>query len=199
MEPVGALAFQLILFLSPSSSRHVPFSGWSPSCGRHYDEGPGYPTSRDASFTWSELILATSLLRTRFAILQPSFMDYITSPHIQLQIRGLDSAIRQATQAIHNGVHYINELLTTFGMIHALNCDTTQVDAELRGCSTFPDPRLPSLSTPLGSTVTRTMTSTRSLPTASPRPPTIRRPVINRSSTAPSRSRSHPRSNPRNL
>ena len=145
------------------------------------------------------LILATSLLRTRFAILQPSFMDYITSPHIQLQIRGLDSAIRQATQAIHNGVHYINELLTTFGMIHALNCDTTQVDAELRGCSTFPDPRLPSLSTPLGSTMTRTMTSTRSLPTASPRPTTIRRPVINRSSTAPSRSRSHPRSNPRNL
>ena len=148
------------------------------------------------------LILATSLLRTRFAILQPSFMDYITSPHIQLQIRGLDSAIRQATQAIHNGVHYIQELFTTFGMVHALNCDTTQVDAELRGCSTFPDPRLPSFPTPLGSTTTRTMTSTRSLPTASPRPPTIRtprRPVINRSSTAPSRSRSHPRSNSRNL
>ena len=141
------------------------------------------------------LILATSLLRTRFAILQPSFMDYITSPHIQLQIRGLFSAIRQATQAIHNGV-------TTFGMMHALKCDTTQVDAELRGCSTFPDPRLPSFPTPLGSTTTRTMTSTRSLPTASPRPPMIhtpRRPVINRSSTAPSRSRSHPRLNPRNL
>ena len=44
------------------------------------------------------LILAISLLRTRFAVLNPSFMDYITSPHIQLQIRGLDSAIRQATQ-----------------------------------------------------------------------------------------------------
>ena len=28
------------------------------------------------------LILAISLLRTRFAILNPSFMDYITSPHI---------------------------------------------------------------------------------------------------------------------
>ena len=90
------------------------------------------------------LILAISLLRTRFAFLSPSFMDHITSPHIQLQIRGLDSAIRQATQAIHNGVHYIQELLTTFGMMHALYCDTTQVDAELRGCSTFPDPRLPS-------------------------------------------------------
>ena len=86
------------------------------------------------------LTLAISLLRTRFAILNPSFMDHITSPHIQLQIRGLDSAIRQATQAIHNGVHYIQELLTTFGMMHALNCDTTQVDAELRGCSTFRPP-----------------------------------------------------------
>ena len=92
------------------------------------------------------LILAISLLRTRFAILNPSYMDYITSPVRSLQIRGLDSAIRQATQAIHNAVHYIQELLTTFGMMHALNCDTTQVDAELRGCSTFPDPRLPSFS-----------------------------------------------------
>ena len=71
-----------------------------------------------------------------------------------------------------------------------------------RGCSTFPDPRLPSFPAPLGSTTTETMTCTRSLPTASPRPPTIRtprRPVINRSSTAPSRSRSNPLSNSRNL
>ena len=85
------------------------------------------------------LILAISLLRTRFAILNPSFMDYITSPHLQVQIRGLDSAIRQATQAIH-----IQELLITFGMMHALTCDTAQLEAELRGRSTFPDPRLPS-------------------------------------------------------
>ena len=28
--------------------------------------------------------------------------------------------------------------------MHTVNCDNTQVDAELRGCSTFPDPRLPS-------------------------------------------------------
>ena len=153
------------------------------------------------------LILALSLLRTRFAILNPSFMDHITSPHIQLQIRGLDSAIRQATQAIHNGVHYIQELLATFGMMHALNCDATQVDAELRGCSTFPDPRLPSFpASPLGPTTTRSMTSTSSIPAASPIPPsrtptihTPHLPVINRSSTAPSRSRSHPRSNSRNL
>ena len=118
------------------------------------------------------LILAISLLRTRFAILSPSFMDYITSPHIQVQIRGLDSAIRQATQAIHTGVHYIQELLTTFGMIHALNCDTTQLDAELRGRSTFPDPRLPPLpASPLGPTMTRSMTSTSSTPAEPTIPP----------------------------
>ena len=121
------------------------------------------------------LILAISLLRTRFSILNPSFMDSITSPHIQLQIRGLDSAIRQATQAIHNGVHYVHELLTTFGMMHALNCETTQVDAELRGCSTFPDPRLPSFPTiptsPQGSATTRSMPSTSSFPGASSIPP----------------------------
>ena len=156
------------------------------------------------------LILAISLLRTRFSILNPSFMDFITSPHIQLQIRGLDSAIRQATQAIHNGVHYVNELLTTFGMMHTLNCDTTQVDAELRGCSTFPDPRLPSFPTistsPRGPATTRSTPSTSSFPGAStippPRTPSTlrpRRPVLNRSSTAPPRSRSHSRSTPRNL
>ena len=121
------------------------------------------------------LILAISLLRTRFAILNPSFVDYITSPHIQLQIRGLDSAIRQATQAIHNGVHYVNELLTTFGMMHTLNFDNTQVDAELRGCSTFPDPRLPSFpmisTSPRGSATTRSTPSTSFFPGTSTIPP----------------------------
>ena len=89
------------------------------------------------------LTLTISLLRTRLAILSPSFLDYITSPHLQVQIRGLDSAICQTTQAIHTGLHYIQELLTTFGMIHALTYDTAQLDAELRGRTTCPDPRLP--------------------------------------------------------
>ena len=196
LEPVGALVFSL-----SSSSRHVPFSDWSHSCGRHHDEGPDYSTSRDSSFTW--FIDSRNLPSTHpFRYSQP-FVYHITPPRLQLQIRGLDSAIRQATQAIHNGVHYIQELLTTSGMMHALNCDTTQLDAELRGCSTFPDPRLPSFpASPLGPTTTRSMTSTSSIPAVSPTPPpstpTIRtphRPVINRSSTAPSRSRSHPRLN----
>ena len=73
------------------------------------------------------LTLTISLLRTRFAIRSPSFLDYITSPHLQVQIRGLDSAIRQATQAVHTGLHYIQELLTTFRMIHALAYDTAQL------------------------------------------------------------------------
>ena len=90
------------------------------------------------------LILAISLLRTRFAILSPSCLDFVTSPHLQVQIRGLDSAIRQATQAIQTGVHYIQELLTTFGMIHTLNCDTAHnwmlnyVDARLSLTLAFP-------------------------------------------------------------
>ena len=118
------------------------------------------------------LILAISLLRTRFAILSPSFMDYITSPHLQVQIRGLDSAIRQATQAVHTGLHYIQELLTTFGMMHALTYDTAQLDAELRGRSVFPDPRLPPVPPPpLGSSSTRRMTSTSSTPDEPTIPP----------------------------
>ena len=148
----------------------------------------------------------------------PSFMDYITSPHLQVQIRGLDSAIRQATQAVHTGVHYIQELLTTFGTMHALTCDTAQLDAELRGRSIFPDPRLPSVPPPpLGSPTTRRMTSTSSIPAEPtippPRTPMGRPPpgiVVTtsnrtlstaelRSSTARSRSRSHSQTYPRNL
>ena len=107
------------------------------------------------------LTLTTSLLRTRLAILSPTFLDYITSPHLQVQIRGLDSAIRQATQAIHTSLHYIQELLTTFGLIHALTFDTAQSDAELRGRTTFRDPRLPStLPSAPGSQSTRRITPT---------------------------------------
>ena len=47
------------------------------------------------------LDLTTSLLRTRLAILSPLFLVGVTSPHLQVQIRGLDSATQQATQAIH--------------------------------------------------------------------------------------------------
>ena len=162
------------------------------------------------------VILAISLLRTRFATLSPSFLDFVTSPHLQVQIRGLDSAIRQATQAIQTGVHYLQELLTTFGMRHTLNCDTAQLDAELRGRTTFPDPRLPSFHPfPVDSPTTRRTTSTSSTPATPSFPPTRppanrppHRPLVttsnrtlsiaeSRPSTTRSRSRSHPRLNPR--
>ena len=71
------------------------------------------------------LDLTTSLLRTRLAILSPSFLGCVTSPHLQVQIRGLD------------------------GLIHALNLDTIQLEAELRGTTAFRDPRLPSPRPPI--------------------------------------------------
>ena len=163
------------------------------------------------------LDLTTSLLRTRLSILSPTFLDYVTSPHLQVQIRGLDSAIRQATQAIHTGLYYTQELLTSFGLIHALNFDTAQLDAELRGTTTFRDPRLPSIRppasgshstrrptttslTPDDDTMLTTRTSSSTRPTrgfvvaTSDRPlsPAEIRATMNRS-----RSRSRPRLNPR--
>ena len=167
------------------------------------------------------LTLTTSLLRTRLAILSPTFLDCVTSPHLQVQIRGLDSAIRQATQAIHTGLHYIQELLTTFGLIHALTFDTAQLDAELRGRTTFRDPRLPpSLPSAPGSQSTRRMTPTSLTTSLTPgddtmlttrtsstsRPThgfvvaTSNRPLSTaeiRATMNRSRSRSRPRSNPR--
>ena len=163
------------------------------------------------------LTLTNLLLRTRLAILSPSFLDHITSPHLQVQIRGLDSAIRQATQAVHTGIHYIQELLTTFGMIHTLTYDTAQLDAELRGRTTFPDPRLPPPSpSTFGSSSTRRMPPTSPAPDEPPFPPprtstsrstpgivvTTSNRTLSASDIRPittrSRSRSHPRSNPRN-
>ena len=84
-----------------------------------------------------------TLLRTHLAILSPPFMDRITSPHLQVQLRGLDSAIRQATQATHTALHYNHELMTTFGMIHTWNFDSNQLGAELRGITFFRDHRIP--------------------------------------------------------
>ena len=55
------------------------------------------------------LDLTLTLLRTRLAVLSSPFMERVTSPHLQVQFRGLDSAIRQATQAIHTGLHYTDD------------------------------------------------------------------------------------------
>ena len=85
-----------------------------------------------------------TLLRTRLAIiLSLPFMERVTSPHLQVQLCGLDSAIRQATQATHTALHYTHELMTTFGLIHTLNFDANQLEAELRGTTSFRDHRIP--------------------------------------------------------
>ena len=148
------------------------------------------------------LDLTTTLLRTRLAILSPTFLACVTSPHLEVQIRGLDSAIRQATQAIHTGLHY------------------TQA-AELRGTTTFRDPRLPSPRPQIrppasGSYSARGSTTTTITPddgdTLTTRTPSTTRPsrgFVVATSTRPlshaeiratmnrSRSRSRPRLNPR--
>ena len=84
-----------------------------------------------------------TLLRTHLAILSPPFMERITSPRLQVQLRGLDSAIGQATQATHTALHYTHELMTTFGLIHTLNFDTSHLEAEPRGTTSFRDHRIP--------------------------------------------------------
>ena len=159
------------------------------------------------------LDLTISLLRTRLAILSPSFLEHITSPHLQVQIRGLDSAIRQATQAIHTGLHYTQESLTTFGLVHALNFDNAQLEAGLRGTTSFRDPRIPSSSPPTRPQASSTTTTIKpddadSLQTRTPsttRPPRgfvvaiSTRPLSHaeiRATMNRSRSRSRPRLNP---
>ena len=72
---------------------------------------------------WTSFTL--TILHTRLAILSP------------VQLRGLDSAIRQAMQVTHTALHYTHELTTTFGVIHTLDFDTDQLEAELRGFTFF--------------------------------------------------------------
>ena len=179
LEPVGALVFQAIRTF-PSAMLPSP-AGLAPV--------EGIPMRAQAILhreilrVHALLDLTTFLLRTRLAILSPSFLDCVTSPHLQVQIRGLDSAIRQATQAIHTGLHYTQKLLTTFGLIHALNFDTAQLAAELRGTTTFRDPRLPSIRPPAsGSHSARGSTTTAITPdhddTLATRTPSTTRPSV---------------------
>ena len=110
-------------------------------------------------------------------------------------------------------------LLTTFGLVHALNFDTSQLDAELRGTTTFRDPRLPSIRPPaLGSHSTRRPTTTSLTPdddtTLTTRTSSTTRPTRGfvvatsdrplspaeiRATMNRSRSRSRPRLNPRDI
>ena len=72
-------------------------------------------------------------------------------------------------QVAHTALHYTHELLTTFGLIHTLDFDTDQLEAELRGFTSFrghripqpvprPDARPPSSSTTTTSTRATTFT-----------------------------------------
>ena len=78
-------------------------------------------------------------------MLSPPFLERVTRPHLQVQLRALHAALRQATQVTHTALHYTHQLMTTFGLIHTLDFDTDQLEAELRGFTSFRDHRLPNL------------------------------------------------------
>ena len=65
-------------------------------------------------------------------------------------------------QVTHTALHYTHELMTTFGLIHTLDFDTPQLEAELRGATSFRDPRVPHPDTRPSSfsSVTTSMTAT---------------------------------------
>ena len=102
-----------------------------------------------------------------FAMLDPSFLTCVTCPHLQVQLRGLEASILQTRQVIYTALHYTLELLTTFGLMHAARFDSAQLAAELRGRTSFPDPRI---FPPTSSFSTRTTTSTSHTPLATANP-----------------------------
>ena len=56
---------------------------------------------REIHHAHATLDLILTILRTRLAILSPPFLERVTCPHLQVQLRGLDSAMRQAMQVTH--------------------------------------------------------------------------------------------------
>ena len=121
LESAGALVCEFSPTL-PRATRHATFS----------------VLHREILHVHASLELILGILRTRFALLSTPF----PSPHLQVQLRGLDSAILQATQVTHTALHYTHELMTTFGLIHTLtlNHSPEQLAAELRGRTSFLDP-----------------------------------------------------------
>ena len=84
----------------------------------------------------------------------PPFLERVTCPHLQAQLRGLDAAILQAMQVTHTALHYTHELMTTFGLIHTLHQSPEQLDGELRPhhrrlFSSVPSPSSPPTTTPM--------------------------------------------------
>lgn len=104
------------------------------------------------------LDLTLAMLRYRFAITSPPFLDQVSSPHIRTQLRGLDSGILPATEAVSAALYYTQEPMTTFGLIHTLTQSPEQLDAELRGRTSFLDPR--TFHSPVSSSTTPSGTTT---------------------------------------
>ena len=124
----------------PSFSCHVSLARWPGADGGHPDDASGNTISRDSSCTclsgphpypsshsfvrsnptWSVLLLL---------IFRYNFEDLI----LQFGKRPKP----------HTALHYTHELITTFGLIHTLNSDTKQLEAELCGTTSFRDHRIP--------------------------------------------------------
>ena len=68
---------------------------------------------REILHVHASLDLILTILRTRLAILSPPFLERVTCPRHQVQLRGLDAAILQAMQVTHTALHYTHELMTT--------------------------------------------------------------------------------------
>ena len=75
------------------------------------------------------MFIILGILHTRLAITSIPFLDQVTSPHLQVELRGLDAAMLQAMQVVHTALHYTHTLMTTFGLIHTLDPSPEQFDA----------------------------------------------------------------------
>ena len=97
---------------------------------------------REILHVHASLNLILHVLRSPFPILDPSFLTCVTCPHLQVQLRGLEASILQTRQVTYTALHYTLELLTTSSLMRATRFDSAQLAAELRGHTSFPDPRI---------------------------------------------------------
>ena len=65
---------------------------------------------------------------------------HLSSPTSETSRRGFCPSSSDAGHPYRSAL-YPRELMTTFGLIHTLHYDADELDAELRGCTSFRDPR----------------------------------------------------------
>ena len=114
-------------------SGRIVQDSWIGADGGHHHDCSSGPSSGTPIHVHGLLDLTLGILRSRLAITSTPFLDQVTCPIFRCNF--------VVWTPLFFRRHYIHELMTTFGLIHTFNQSPEQLDGELRGRTSFLDPR----------------------------------------------------------